>query len=303
MLSRAGGDSPSTPRRMRYPLKDMAVRKDTVVDHELRVGAAAHYDDPAYYASTYVERSEDVGYYLALAKARGGPVLEYGCGEGRILLPMARAGLDVTGVDLSAPMLDALAKRLAAEKPAVRAKVRFHRGDMREVRLRRRFPLILCTFNTFLHLYVREDVEAFLARVRAHLAPGGRFVVDVSVPVVADLARDPSRLHRTPAFQHPTLGTRVRYGERFDYDPVRQVLFVAMEFEPIGRTDVAPFMTPLAHRQFFPAELLALLHYNGFDVEKREGGFAGEPLDRHSDVMILTCRASRRRSAGGRIGR
>ena len=52
-----------------------------------------------------------------------------------------------------------------------------------------------------------------------------------------------------------------------------------------------PFATPLAHRQFFPQELEALLHYNGFEVERVEGGWEGEPLDRYSDVGIWTCRA------------
>ncbi len=279
----------------------MAHRKERpaapAVDHELRVGAAAHYADPAYYASAYADRAEDVAYYVDVARRHRGPVLEYGCGEGRILLPMARAGLEVTGVDLSEPMLAALATRLGDETKAVRARVKTRSGDMRSLRLRRRFPLVLCTFNTFLHLYTRDDVERFLASVRAHLTPRGRFVVDVSVPVVADLARDPSRLHRMPPFRHPTLKTRVRYGERFDYDPVRQVLFVAMEFEPIGGPEGAAMMTPLAHRQFYPEELMALLHYNDFIVEKREGGYGGEPLDRHSDVMILTCRAARTRGA------
>jgi hypothetical protein len=62
-------------------------------------------------------------------------------------------------------------------------------------------------------------------------------------------------------------------------------LFVSMEFEPIA--DVARgWMTPLAHRQFFPQEWEALLHYNGFEVERVEGDFEGGPLTRNSDVMV-----------------
>jgi SAM-dependent methyltransferase len=262
------------------------------VDHELRVGALAHFEDPAYYASAYRRRTEDVAYYVALAERHGGPVLEYGCGSGRIAIPMARAGVDVLGVDHSAPMLRDLEARLARETKEVRARVKSLEGDMRTARVRRKFPLILCTFNTFLHLYDRDDVERFLARVKAHLAPRGRFVFDVSVPSPIDLSRDPSRAYRGPTLKHPTLGVRCKYQERFDYDPIRQILFVSMEFAPEdGRP---PFVTPLAHRQFFPAELEALLAHSGFVVEKREGGFDGEPLDRFSDVMVLTCRARAR---------
>lgn len=259
------------------------------IDQELRVGSSAHYEDPAYYADAYRDRVEDVDYYVALARASGGPVLEYGCGEGRIALPIARAGVTVLGVDRSAPMLAALHDKLGAEAREVRARVQTRRGDLRAVRLARRFPLVLCTFNTFLHLYEREDVERFLARVRAHLAPRGRFVFDVSMPVPADLARDPSRAYKLPAVR--VGGARHEYRERFDYDPIRQVLFVSMEFTP--KTGGEPFVTPLAHRQFFPRELEALLHYNGFVIERLEGGFRGEPADRHTDSLVWTCRAAR----------
>jgi len=62
-----------------------------------------------------------------------------------------------------------------------------------------------------------------------------------------------------------------------------------MEFTPQNGADA--FVTPLSHRQFFPRELEALLHYNGFAIDKVDGGFAGEPPDRHADSLVYTCRA------------
>lgn len=257
------------------------------IDQELRVGARAHYEDPNWYAKTYADRADDIAYYVARAKEHGGPILEYGCGAGRITLPIARERIEIVGVDHSPSMLSDLRRRLSEAPIDVRGRVEVRRGDMRSLTIKRKFPLILCTFNTFLHLYDRIDVERFLSRVKAHLARGGRFVFDASVPVPIDLARDPSRPYRMPAVRHPTLG-RARYQERFDYDPIRQVLFCAMEFE---NDEGGSLMTPLAHRQFFPAELEALLHYNGFVVERREGGWRGEPIDRHVDTIVWTCRA------------
>jgi SAM-dependent methyltransferase len=258
-------------------------------DRELEAGSRAHYEDPAYYAATYAGRLDDVAFYVALARECGGAMLEYGIGNGRIAIPAAREGIDVVGVDHSREMLSDLKRRLAREPAEVRRRVRAVRGDMRRAHLDRRFPLVAATFNTALHLYTRPDVEAFLARVREHLSPAGRFVVDLSVPSPADLARDPSRPFHVPRFRHPTTGTVVRNRERFDYDPVRQVLFVAMEFEPVdGRA--AAWMTPLAHRQFFPREWEALLHYNGFDVLRVEGDFTGGPLTKDSDVMVWHAR-------------
>jgi SAM-dependent methyltransferase len=273
-------------------LDRLRVTRATGPDRELEAGSRAHYEDATYYASLYRRRIDDVAFYAELARRHGGPVLEYGIGNGRIALPIARHGVKVEGIDLSRPMLADLKGRLADEPAEVRKYLRAHHGDMRSRRLGRRFPLVLCPFNAALHLYSREDVERFLARVREHLAPGGTFVCDLSMPMFEDLLRDPARAYKAPRFKYPTTGEVVKYVEHFDYDRARQVLFVSMEFEPVGRPADA-WMTPLAHRQFFPREWEALLHYNGFEVEKVEGDFHGGPLDRTSDVMVWYARARR----------
>lgn len=261
-------------------------------DRELEAGSLAHYEDPAYYTATYARRLADVTYYVSLARRAGGPVLEYGVGNGRIALPIARHDIEVVGVDHSRPMLRDLRERLRREPAEVRRRVRVVHGDMRRTRLRRRFPLVLCTFNTALHLYTRQDVEGFLARVREHLTPHGHFVVDLSMPPLAELTRDPARPFNAPRFRHPSTGTVVKNREYFDYDPVRQVLFVSMEFEPVGAPGDA-WTTPLAHRQFFPQEWAALLHYNGFHVDRVEGDFHGSPLAKDSDVMVWHARRAK----------
>lgn len=263
-------------------------------DRALEAGSAAHYEDPAYYTKTYKNRTDDVRYYTDLAVESGGPILEYGCGNGRIAIPIARRGVDITGVDLSAPMLADFKRRLAAEPEDVRRHAHLRRGDMRTARLGKKFPLVFCTFNAFLHLYTRQDVERFLARVREHLAPRGELVFDVSIPDPEELARDPARAFGTPRFIYPKEGEPgggvvVKYTERFDYDKIRQVLFVAMDFTPVSGGD--SWMTPLAHRQFYPAELSALLHYNGFDIVLAHGDFDAAPLAPDSPHFIVRCRA------------
>jgi SAM-dependent methyltransferase len=267
-------------------------------DPELEAGTSAHYENPAYYTKTYRSRLEDVRYYVDLARAQNGPVLEYGCGNGRITIPIARTGTRVTGIDLSAEMLDDLRARLRDESDDVRALVTVKRGDMRSTKIGRRFPLVFCPFNAFLHLYSRPDVEQFLARVRAHLAPRGHFVFDVSMPEPEELARDPGRAFRTPRFRYPAedgnSATLVRYSERFDYDKLRQVLFVAMEFAPVNGGE--PWMTPLAHRQFYPQELEALLHYNGFEIETFSGDFNGAPVASDSSTLLIHARVRSTRS-------
>lgn len=271
------------------------IRRDQASrDRELEAGSLAHYEDPAYYTATYARRIEDIAFYVSLGERAPGPVLEYGIGNGRIAIPMARHGVEVVGVDHSSAMLADLRDRLSREEPEVRKRVRAVRGDMRSSRLRRKFPLVLATFNTALHLYTRDDVERFLARVREHLAPRGTFVLDLSMPALEDLARRPDRPYNAPRFRHPSTGAIVKNRETFDYDATRQVLFVSMEFEPVG-DPAGGWMTPLAHRQFFPQEWAMLLHYNGFAVERVEGDFSGGPLTNASDVMIWYAKRSRER--------
>lgn len=272
--------------RAHEPLGPLLTRRDL----ELEAGARAHFEDPLYYSQTYRERRHDVAYYCALAGERGA-VLEHGIGNGRIALPIARAGVTVTGIDHTKSMLQHLRELLEKEAASVRRRVRLREGDIRKLRLGKRFPLVICPFNTALHLYTREDVEGWLARVREHLEPRGELVFDISMPLIEDLARDPNMPYRVAPFDHPTAG-RVRYREHFDYDRVRQILFVSMVFEPKKGES---FMTPLAHRQFYPREMEALLHYNGFEVTALYGDFERRPLAQRSDVMVW--HAKRRRGA------
>lgn len=254
-------------------------------------GALAHYEDPSYYDKTYARRRRDVDYYLRVAEDASS-VLEYGIGSGRVALALARAGVAVTGIDLSRPMLDALEARLLREPKNVRARVDARLGDMREMRLRRRFPLVIAPFNVVLHLYSRDDVHRFLGRVKEHLAPAGRFVFDWSIPVAEDLCRDPRRAYGAPPIRHPATGEVVRYAERFEYDPIRQLLLIWMEFRPYSGQP--GWKVPLTHRQFFPQEMLAFLEHAGFEVELH-ADFRQEPPSATSDSLVATCRLRRPR--------
>ena len=250
-------------------------------------GATEHYADAAYYTKTYGERTHDVDYYVRRARRSKGPVLEYGIGNGRVALAIARAGIAVTGVDLSQVMLDNLAEQLAKATKQLRSRVSFRQGDMREIRLRQRFPLVIAPFNCVMHLYERRDMEAFLARVREHLAPGGRFVFDFSVPQGEDLSRDPDKAYGAPRIRHPTTGELTRYAERFEYDRLRQLLLIQMEFSPEGKGK--PWTVPLTHRQFFPREMEALLHYNGFSEIFFTADFSDQAADQHVDSLVVDC--------------
>lgn len=258
-------------------------------------GAVAHYADSRYYDLAYKDRREDVQFYAQLAAQYGGPVLEYGVGNGRVALAIAAAGVDLVGVDCSEPMLDDLRAKLTAmnERPrgdqsaATAGSVSMHLGDMRSLQLEQRFPLVIAPFNTVLHLNSRSDVERFFRCVQSHLLLGGRFVFDFSVPKVIDLARDPDRYLGAPRFRHPSEAGVVRYAEQFHYDSLEQTLLVNMRFTP--QSGQAGWSVPLTHRQFFPREMEALLHYNGFQDIRWQADFDGGSPHADADSLVVSC--------------
>lgn len=144
----------------------------------------SHYDAitsiAEFYDATLVyQERKDVEFYVAEARASGGPVLELGCGTGRVLLPTARAGIEITGLDASANMLARCRAKLEAEPPEVRARASLVKGDLAGFELGRQFQLITAPFRPFQHLFTVEDQLGCLRAARKHLAPRGRLIFDV----------------------------------------------------------------------------------------------------------------------------
>lgn len=117
----------------------------------------------------------EVEFYAGHGMRCEGRVLELGCGSGRVALPMVMAGVDVTGVDISAGMLDLCEQRagLLGDMPGKLALVQ---GDMRDVSLDATFNLVICPYRGFMHLLTPEDAWSCMHNVRRHLAPSGQFI-------------------------------------------------------------------------------------------------------------------------------
>ncbi len=136
----------------------------------------------AYYDLLYGAVEHDLPFYLEMAKETGGPVCELACGTGRVLLPIARAGFEVTGIELSQAMLDKLQAKLDREPREVQARVALKCADMRDYRFTRKFKLVFCAFNSFLALVTTEDQLSCLRSVREYLADEGRIAIDIFAP-------------------------------------------------------------------------------------------------------------------------
>jgi SAM-dependent methyltransferase len=138
---------------------------------------------------------EDVPFYVDEAVRSGGPVLELGVGTGRIAVPVAAAGIEVVGVDLSEGMLEVARERAALAGVSVDLR----RGDMRSPPVDGLFPLVLCPFRSLLHMETELDRRMALRAVASHMTDDARFVFDVFTPGADDIADTHGRwLEREP---------------------------------------------------------------------------------------------------------
>lgn len=250
--------------------------------------ARSLYDDPLLYERAFASRTSDIEYFCQLAEQAGGLVLEYGCGSGRVTLPLAQRGIEVLAVDQSATMLAVLKQRLLELPPDLRSRVELRQGDMRRLRIRRRFPLVLATFNVTAHLPSFRDLQAWLRRVRDALTDDGELVFDAALPAPEEIEADPEERLPLPSFRHPETGQRICHDERYEYAPGSQVLLVESDHWLRGSQD--RLTTQVHLRQWFPKELESLLRYEGFSVDLR-ADYTDMPVVLCQDTLIVRARS------------
>ncbi|MBI5863075.1 MAG: class I SAM-dependent methyltransferase [Planctomycetes bacterium] len=242
------------------------------------------YSDGRIYDLLYRGDGEDTAFYISLADRFGGPVLELACGTGKYLLPLARGGHDVWGMDLAAAMLEhAAAKARGAGVP-----LRLSASDMRDFRLDKQFRLIMLAGNSACHLVSADEFSRCAKCVREHLAPDGVFVVDVFVPDARLLARDSNTEYAFGAYDDPDDGARVAVTYRASYDPISQISHVTLLASRDGGP-TQPF-SELTLKMWYPCELEAALRQAGFHVDERYGNHHGGELNANSGKQILICR-------------
>ena len=222
------------------------------------------------YIVPYRDR-QDIPFFVEKAREAGGAVLEIGCGTGRVLIPTARAGMEITGLDLSPAMLAACREKLSREPAEVRARVRLFEGDMRDFNLGRSFQLVTIPFRGFQHLLTVEEQLACLTCIHRHLAKGGTFTLDLFEPCLPRLVDEKylSETEEEPEFTMPDGRKVVRRHRAVARDLARQVQEIELIYyvtHQDGRTE--RLVDRFSMRYLFRYEAEHLLARCGFRVEE-----------------------------------
>ncbi len=237
---------------------------------------AAFYD-----AIVPYQQREDVAFFVEMARDSGGPVLEVGCGTGRVLIPTAQAGASITGLDASPAMLKVCRESLAREPDDVRKRVTLVQGDMRDFQLDARFALITLPFRPFQHLLeVREQV-ACLTCLHLHLEKGGRIVLDLFNPMLERLTNEnyPTEFQVEPAATLADGSEMVRSTRTLSRILARQCMNVEFQYDftyADGRKE--QYVEPASLRYFFRYEVEHLLARCGFEVEHLYADYKRKPF-------------------------
>ncbi|MEP7345867.1 MAG: class I SAM-dependent methyltransferase [Gemmatimonadaceae bacterium] len=218
----------------------------------------------------------DITFFVEAAKEAGSPILEVGCGTGRVLLPTARAGIDIVGLDLSPSMLAVCRERLRQEPESVQARAQLVQADMCHFDLGRMFTLTTIPFRPFQHLLTVEDQLSCLDSIRRHLAEGGTLILDAFNPSLDALANTPlgEESAAEPEFSLADGRRVVRRHKTTAHDRFTQVGTYELIYyvtHKDGREERLVHSFPL--RYTFRFEMEHLLARAGFAVEQLYAGY------------------------------
>ena len=228
---------------------------DLIYDANIYDGMNTHIDDLQFY-KRWMPQNKD---------AR---ILELCCGTGRLTIPIAEDGYNISGVDYTFSMLEQ-AKAKASEAGL---KIEFIEADIRTLDLQNKYDLIFIPFNSIHHLYLNEDLFKAFNTVKKHLKTGGRFLLDCFNPNIQYIVEHEKKQIEVAAYTTKD-GREILIKQLMHY-------FINGKFDSIQNLDM---------RLFFPQELDTYLDWNGFKIIHKFGSFEEEAFYDSSEKQIFVC--------------
>lgn len=229
--------------------------------------------------------ADEVPAYINFIKKYKEPILEIGCGTGRLLVPLVQEGYQITGIDLSEDMLAICREKL--EERELEEKANLVQADMRHFQLNSKFNIIFTACNTIFHLETADDLEKFFKRVKDHLTEEGIFIIDISAPDIRSML-DSNGEEFVSEYKHPTRDTKIVNHFSPTYDILNQRerdKIILKEFD--GKELIREAKTEVTLTFFWPRELRIMLEKCGFEILEEYGSLQGDPLISGSKEIIF----------------
>ena len=230
---------------------------------------------------------DDIGFYLDYADKLEGKVLELGCGTGRITIPIAKAGHQIWGLDISEPMLDVLWEKAKCENEITNANLNISIGDMRNFELNQKFKLIFIPFRTFQSLITDQEQKYCLKCCHDHLTDDGIFIVNVFKPwglidrswvqpeqTDYETIEDGIKIKRTHICKRVDLKNQVIYPTLIYYVTDKN-----------GKTE--KYYEHLAMKYYYVDQLRELLQKSGFEVINEFGYYDKCSIEKGGEIIFV----------------
>lgn len=243
-----------------------------------------------YYDAENEHMTADLALYSTLAEEVGGPILDVGCGSGRVTLHLAGEGYVIAGVDASPAMLDR-GRRRAQHRADLRDLVTFYEGDAASFVYPDSYALILLPYNCLMHFRTTEEQATLLRHLARHLTPEGRLVIDLPNAGETFASADDGAVTLERSFLEPERGNLVMQQSVSRLDRAAQIQYITWIYDEIEADGlVRRTVAPLSLRYAFPAELDLLLQVCGLQREDRYGDYDQRPFEDGCERLIVIAR-------------
>jgi SAM-dependent methyltransferase len=244
---------------------------DLIYDANIYDGMNTHIDDLLFY-KRWLPQNKDA------------KILELCCGTGRLTIPIAEDGYDISGVDYTSSMISQA--KIKASNAGL--KIEFIEADIRTLDLKKKYDLIFIPFNSIHHLYHNEDLFKTFSIVQNHLKEGGLFLLDCFNPniqyiVEGEKEQKEIATYTTDDGREILIKQTMQYERKTQINRIEWHYFIDGEFDSIQNLDM---------RLFFPQELDSYIEWAGFTVIHKFGGFEEQIFDDNSEkqIYVLKCK-------------
>lgn len=226
---------------------------------------------------------DDLQFYKRwLPKNKDARILELCCGTGRLTIPIAKDGYNITGVDYTPSMLEQAKSKASAQG----FNIEFIEADIRTLDLPEKYDLIFIPFNSIHHLYGNDDLFKAFTAVKNHLKNDGLFLLDCFNPNIQFIVDGEKGLKEIASYatkdcRNVTIKQIMQYESSTQINRIQWHHYIDGEFDSIQNLDM---------RMFFPQELDTYLQSNGFNIIHKFGSFDEHPFNDESEKQIFICR-------------